>query len=142
MEEFRGRASVIIDTSDLAPRFLKDKLKSLYSEDNSGDFTVNIMSFGYKWGIPLDSDIVMDVRFLANPFYDPLMRTLTGEDHEVIEYVLNSPVTRSFTRRFLNLLKYLIPNYLNEARPTWQCPSAVPAGSTVRWSYRTISVNS
>jgi len=116
LEEFRGRANIIVDTSNLAPRILKEKLQGLYSDSNNRGFTVNIVSFGYKWGIPLDSDIVMDVRFLANPYYDPVMRNLTGEDGEVIDYVLNMPVTRSFTRRFLNLLKYLIPNYLQEGK--------------------------
>lgn len=116
LEEFRGYASVVIDTSNLAPRQLKEKLQSLYSDNPNSDFTINLVSFGYKRGIPLDSDMVMDVRFLANPFYDPLMRHMTGEDREVREYVLQAPVTRSFTRRFLNLLKYLIPNYIAEGK--------------------------
>ena len=109
LEELRGKANLVIDTSGLSPRLLKDKLQSLYSESGTGKFTININSFGYKWGIPLDSDIVMDVRFLTNPFYDPHMRMLTGQDRDVIEFVLESPVTNSFNRRFLNLLKYLIP---------------------------------
>lgn len=116
LEELRGKANLVIDTSGLSPRQLKDKLQSLYSENSSGQFTINIASFGYKWGIPLDSDIVMDVRFLANPFYDPVMRNMTGQDREVIEFVLDSPVTKSFTRRFLNLLKYLIPYYVQEGK--------------------------
>ena len=116
LEELRGKANLVIDTSGLSPRLLKDKLQSLYSESGTSKFTVNIASFGYKWGIPLDSDIVMDVRFLTNPFYDPHMRMLTGQDRDVIEFVLDSPVTKSFTRRFLNLLKYLIPYYVQEGK--------------------------
>jgi UPF0042 nucleotide-binding protein len=116
LEELRGKANLVIDTSGLSPRLLKDKLQSLYSESGTGKFTINIISFGYKWGIPLDSDIVMDVRFLTNPFYDPHMRMLTGQDRDVIEFVLESPVTKSFNRRFLNLLKYLIPYYIQEGK--------------------------
>lgn len=116
LEELRGRANLVIDTSYVTPRELNDKLKSLYSERKSGGFTVNVISFGYKMGIPLDSDIVMDVRFLPNPFYDPVMRNMTGEDQEVVDYVLGSPVTRSFTRRFLNLLRFLIPHYISEGK--------------------------
>lgn len=115
LEELRGRAHVVIDTSDLAPRHLKEKLQGLYSDGGSA-LTVNVVSFGYKWGLPLDSDLVMDVRFLPNPFYDPVMHDMTGEDAEVIDYVLSSPVTRSFTRRYLNLLRYLIPYYVTEGK--------------------------
>lgn len=116
LEEFRGRANIIIDTSGLSPRELKEKLTGYYSESQSGEFTVNIVSFGYKVGIPLDCDIMMDVRFLPNPFYDPVMRTMTGEDEAVIRYVMDYPVTKSFYRRYLNLLKFLIPYYIEEGK--------------------------
>ncbi|NLG33469.1 MAG: RNase adapter RapZ [Syntrophomonadaceae bacterium] len=116
MKEFRGRANLIIDTSQLTPKELKERLTSLYSERKLGGFSINLISFGYKAGIPMDSDIVMDVRFLANPFYDPGMREMTGQEPEVIDYVLNSPVTRSFGRRFLNLMKFLIPHYISEGK--------------------------
>lgn len=116
LEDFRGRANVIIDTSDTTPRRLNEKLTSLFSFEKGESFTINLVSFGYKTGIPLDSDIVMDVRFLPNPYYDPRMKLLTGEDQLVIDYVLDSPVTQSFLRRFLNLLKFLIPNYIKEGK--------------------------
>ena len=64
----------------------------------------------------MDADIVVDVRFLTNPFYDPVMRTMTGEDSEVIKYVLDSPITKSFNRRFIGLLKFLIPHYIKEGK--------------------------
>ncbi|HEX3010540.1 MAG TPA: RNase adapter RapZ [Syntrophomonadaceae bacterium] len=116
LEEFRGRANIIIDTSGLTPRELKETLISYYSESQNENFTVNIVSFGYKMGIPLDCDLMVDVRFLPNPFYDPLMRTMTGEDEEVIRYVMDYPITKSFTRRYLNLLKFLIPYYIEEGK--------------------------
>jgi UPF0042 nucleotide-binding protein len=116
LEELRGRANIIVDTSNLTPRELNEKLISYFSEGKTGDFIVNIVSFGYKVGIPVDCDIMMDVRFLPNPFYDPVMRNMTGEDKEVIDYVLNSPVSKSFIRRYLNLLKFLIPYYIAEGK--------------------------
>lgn len=116
LEELRGRANVIIDTSDVTPRKLNEKLTSLFSYEKGEAFTINIVSFGYKMGIPLDSDVIIDVRFLPNPFYDPRLRPLTGEDQEVIDYVLDSPTTQSFLRRFLNLLKFLIPHYVKEGK--------------------------
>ncbi len=116
LEELRGSANVVIDTSALTPRELKEKLNGLYSHRQTHGFTVNVLSFGYKSGIPIDSDIVIDVRFIPNPFYKPLMRHMTGEDREVIDYVLESNITKSFSRRFLNLLKFLIPHYVNEGK--------------------------
>ncbi|HHW61583.1 MAG TPA: RNase adapter RapZ, partial [Syntrophomonadaceae bacterium] len=116
LEELRGRANLIINTSDLTPRELKDKLTDLFSASRTGGFTVNVLSFGYKLGIPMDSDIIMDVRFLPNPFYDPQMRSMTGKDQMVIDYVLGAAVTRSFSRRFLNLLRFLIPYYIQEGK--------------------------
>lgn len=116
LEELRGRANLIINTSDLTPRELKDKLTDLFSAGRTGDFTINVLSFGYKLGIPMDSDIIMDVRFLPNPFYDPQMRSMTGKDQMVIDYVLGAAVTRSFSRRFLNLLRFLIPYYIQEGK--------------------------
>jgi UPF0042 nucleotide-binding protein len=116
LEELRGRANIILDTSDTSPRQLKEKLTELYSERLTGSFSINVVSFGYKLGIPLDCDIMMDVRFLPNPFYDPVMTKQTGEDEEVIRYVLGSDITKSFCRRFLNLLKFLIPHYIHEGK--------------------------
>ena len=116
LKELRGQAHVVVDTSNLDPRELKEKLQNQFSQHQPHPFTVNLVSFGYKAGIPMDSDLVIDVRFLANPYYDPVMRTMTGMDQQVIDYVLDSPVTKSFTRRFLNLLKFLIPYYIKEGK--------------------------
>lgn len=116
LEELRGSANVVIDTSSLTPRELKDKLTGLYGHRQNHAFTVNVVSFGYKLGIPIDSDIVIDVRFIPNPFYNPVMRKMTGEDREVIDYVMDSTITKSFIRRFVNLMKFLIPHYINEGK--------------------------
>ncbi|NMC27728.1 MAG: RNase adapter RapZ [Syntrophomonadaceae bacterium] len=116
LAELRGRANVILDTSGTTPRQLKEKLTDLYSGSENDGFTINVVSFGYKMGIPLDCDLMMDVRFLPNPFYDPLMTKQTGEDEDVIRYVLGSEITKSFARRYLNLLKFLIPHYIREGK--------------------------
>ncbi len=116
LEELRGQANVVIDTSNTTSRELREKLISLYSEQAISGFSINVVSFGYKMGIPLDSDLVIDVRFLPNPFYDPVMKTMTGMDQEVKDFVLDSAVTRSFNRRFMGLLKYLIPHYIKEGK--------------------------
>ncbi len=116
LEEIRGRANLVIDTSNLSPRDLKRKLDSLYTGVAVDRFSVNISSFGYKIGIPLDSDIIIDVRFIPNPFYDPVMKNMTGYDAKVRDFVLESPITQSFIRRFNNLLKFLIPHYINEGK--------------------------
>lgn len=116
LEELRGKANVVVDTSKLTSRELREKILSLYSEEPINGFSINVVSFGYKAGIPLDSDLVVDVRFLPNPFYDPNMRTMTGSDQEVIDYVMESPITKSFSRRFVGLLKYLIPHYIKEGK--------------------------
>ncbi|SFG62387.1 UPF0042 nucleotide-binding protein [Desulfotomaculum arcticum] len=118
LEEIRGCANVIIDTSNLTPRQLKEKLAELFSGDTQTKLLVSVISFGFKYGIPLDSDLVIDVRFLPNPFYNPVMRPLTGNDPAVEEFVFDSPVTAEFMQRFSELVEFLIPCYINEGKTT------------------------
>jgi len=117
LEELRGKANVIIDTSTMSVQNLKAELIRLYGEDKEGGMmTVTVMSFGYKMGLPLDADLVIDVRFLPNPYYEPDLHYLTGEDDEVKKYVLGSPATKSFLRRYLSLMKFLLPFYVREGK--------------------------
>ncbi|BCV20180.1 RNase adapter RapZ [Moorella sp. Hama-1] len=115
LEELRGRASKIIDTSELTPRQLKEQVSELFGSSRR-QLIVSIISFGYKYGIPLDADLVMDVRFLPNPYYVPALRPFTGHDRCVKDFVLASPVTQQFTKQFTALLRFLIPHYLNEGK--------------------------
>ncbi|MDO4540785.1 MAG: RNase adapter RapZ, partial [Syntrophomonadaceae bacterium] len=115
LEELRGEANLVVDTSDLGPRELRDKLIGVYSDDEEG-FTVSITSFGFKAGIPMDSDIVMDVRFLPNPFYHPEMKHLTGIDQPVIDFVMSSEAAQIFAKQFMDMLKLLIPYYVKEGK--------------------------
>lgn len=115
LEELRGRANKIIDTSDLTVQELKDRIIDLFATE-TGKFMVTLMSFGYKYGIPLDADLVTDVRFLPNPYYVPHLKPLTGHDPQIRDYVLNNPVTRHFLRRYGGLLKFLLPHYITEGK--------------------------
>lgn len=119
LEPIRERADVIIDTSDISVKALKETLeKRVYSD--SGEhikrFRVHVISFGYKYGIPMDADLLMDVRFLPNPHYIPDLRPLTGMDPAVRDYVMNHDVSQMFFKKFSELLFYLIPNYIEEGK--------------------------
>ncbi len=116
LEDLRGQADLVIDTTSLSPRVLSDTIAERFGKEDAQRFSINIVSFGYKAGIPMDSDIVMDVRFLPNPFYQEKMSKLTGKDADVIDFVMDSPPTGIFLKYFLDLLYYLIPEYVNEGK--------------------------
>lgn len=119
LAEIRGRADKIIDTSNLKSQELRDKLRDLFGSEAVGSqLLITVISFGFKYGIPLDSDLVIDVRFLPNPFYDPVMRPLNGNDPVVCDYVFNSPVTAKFMEKFTDLVEFLIPCYIDEGKTT------------------------
>lgn len=117
LEEVRGIANKIIDTSELKISEFKDQINGLYGPTNDKvRLNIIVMSFGYKYGIPLDSDLVIDVRFLPNPFYQERLKEQTGIDVEVKDYVLKSPVTGDFLLKFNELLTFLLPNYVREGK--------------------------
>lgn len=116
LDELRGRAHKIIDTSDLKPRKLRDKIHETYSDNRKSVFSVHFVSFGFKHGIPLDADLVFDVRFLPNPYYIEKMRPLTGLDKEVADYVFKWPGTNKFNEKLLDLFQFLIPQYKTEGK--------------------------
>ncbi|HEY9724577.1 MAG TPA: RNase adapter RapZ [Oscillatoriaceae cyanobacterium] len=116
--QIRASAQAIIDTTELSPRQLKDKLLSLFIQDEqmSSSMQVTVQSFGYKFGPPLDSDLIFDVRFLPNPHYDTALRPFTGLDEPVQNFVLTHPVTQEFLTRFNELVTFLLPHYLSEGK--------------------------
>lgn len=119
LREMRGLADKIIDTSNLTVAQLKEEITNLYGEGRDDErLAVTIVSFGYKYGIPLDADLVIDVRFLPNPYYDATLRPLSGFDDKVKAYVFSSPVTADFMQRFKSLLEFLIPHYIKEGKST------------------------
>ncbi|MGB4018887.1 MAG: RNase adapter RapZ [Syntrophomonadaceae bacterium] len=117
LEELRGIASKIIDTSDLSTNELKNQLIMLYGpRDDKDRLHITVLSFGYKYGVPLDADLVVDVRFLPNPYYVPELCHKTGCDQEVKDYVLESKVAQEFLQRYHSLLSFLLPHYLQEGK--------------------------
>lgn len=113
----RNRADYIIDTSCLLTRELKQELeKLLMQEDAYSNFIITVLSFGFKYGIPTDSDLVFDVRFLPNPYYIKEIRHMTGDDAPIYNYVMDSPKSYEFLDKIEELLKFLIPNYKNEGK--------------------------
>ena len=116
LDELRGRAQKIINTSDLAPKALREKIHDIYAEDEKKVFSLNFVSFGFKYGIPIDADLVFDVRFLPNPFYIKQMRPQTGLDEEVADYVFKWPNTQKFNEKILDLLEFLVPQYKKEGK--------------------------
>jgi len=117
LEELRIRADHIIDTSGLTAQELQTKVAELFGpERDIRQMAVSVISFGFKYGNPMDADLVMDVRFLPNPFYIEDLRPLTGEHTLVQEYVLNNPVTREFMEKYLDLLEYILPSYVLEGK--------------------------
>ena len=116
MSPIRTMADKVIDTSDLKLGELKEKLSSLLGLTREGDMQISVVSFGFKNGILKDCDIVMDVRFLPNPYYIPELREKTGLDKEVQNYIMSFKETKEFAEKFAELIKYLIPKYIKEGK--------------------------
>ena len=117
LEYVRGRATHIIDTSNLTTQQLKERITELY--ENANDTVrlhITIVSFGFKYGIPLDADMVFDVRFLPNPFYVEPLRRKSGENQLVQEYISKWPVTHQFLNRLQSFVDFLIPHYVKEGK--------------------------
>ncbi|MDQ0338483.1 UPF0042 nucleotide-binding protein [Caldalkalibacillus uzonensis] len=115
LKELKGRAQLIIDTSALKPAQLRKKIVQCFSKGRH-TFTVNVMSFGFKYGIPIDADLVFDVRFLPNPHYIEEMRPKTGLDQDVSDYVLKWNDTQEFVHKLKELLSFLLPHYQREGK--------------------------
>ncbi|MGL4971933.1 MAG: RNase adapter RapZ, partial [Culicoidibacterales bacterium] len=110
-------ADLKIDTSMLSSKQLRKKFLDLFEKGSEVErFSVNFMSFGFKHGIPMDADFVVDVRFLPNPFYDPELRVKTGIDQDVSDYIFTKPESQVFYEQTQQYLAYLIPKYREEGR--------------------------
>ena len=116
LREVRDRADIIIDTSKYKIRDLREKLMEHYGNSKSVEkqLSVTVLSFGFKYGIPVDSDLVFDVRFIPNPFYIPELKQYSGADEPVKEYVLAQNETVEFIDKVQNMLQFLIPNYIKK----------------------------
>lgn len=118
LRSVRDRADMIIDTSRLRTSALRTRLRHAFSELTDQQLMdVRVFSFGFKHGMPVEADIMIDVRFLPNPFYDPEMRTMTGLDEKVSGFVLDNPKTREFLEAWYRLLDAVMPGYVAEGKP-------------------------
>lgn len=113
----KQRADVIVDTSQLLTRELKEELqKIILGRKAFNNLFVTVLSFGFKYGIPTDADMVLDVRFLPNPYYVEQLRALTGNDKPIQDFVMKAPEATEFLERIDGLIKFLLPNYVKEGK--------------------------
>jgi UPF0042 nucleotide-binding protein len=114
--DLRARADKVIDTTYLSVKDLRDTLHSLYGAGTPA-MLVHLISFGYKFGLPPAADLVLDVRFMENPFYIPALRDKDGRDAPVREFVLKHPATKEFLERLMPFLRFALPRYEEEKKP-------------------------
>ncbi|MGI8983642.1 MAG: RNase adapter RapZ [Acidimicrobiales bacterium] len=116
LEGVKSEADVVVDTSDLNVHQLRDRLLELFARETEAPLQTNVISFGYKHGLPLDVDLVFDCRFLPNPHWVDDLRPLTGLDEPVQRYVASQPATGEFLRRLDNLLELMLPAFVKEGK--------------------------
>lgn len=117
LEEIRGRADWIINTGKMKPAELKAMITDRFGNSDDKKLKVHIISFGFKHGVPIDADLVFDVRFLPNPHYVDSLRPLTGKNPEVYDYVMKWPVTQQFAEKLTDMIDFLLPYYEKEGKP-------------------------
>jgi UPF0042 nucleotide-binding protein len=117
LQKIKGKADHIIDTSTLTLRELKDNITAVTGgEKLQRGLIINIISFGFKYGTPIDSDLVFDVRFIPNPYYIDSMKRFSGLNETVRDYVFKFDETNNFMKKLLDMLEFLIPNYIKEGK--------------------------
>jgi UPF0042 nucleotide-binding protein len=116
LEELKGLATQVIDTGSLKPAQLKERIISRFTNLESNRISINVISFGFKYGIPIDADLIFDVRFLPNPHYVDALRPQTGQDPEVYDYVMKWNETQEFLTKLLDMLHFLMPQYKKEGK--------------------------
>ena len=117
MDFLRKRADYIIDTSHLLTRELRQEIEKIFvNNEKFCNMMVTVLSFGFKYGIPADADLVFDVRFLPNPYYEDELRPLTGMDESVFNYVMDNETARIFANKLEDMVEFLIPKYAQEGK--------------------------
>jgi UPF0042 nucleotide-binding protein len=116
LEELKGMATQVIDTSSLKPAELKERIIARFTNMGKNSIFVNIISFGFKYGIPIDADLIFDVRFLPNPHYVDQLRPNTGMDPDVYDYIMKWSETQEFLAKLVDMLQFLIPQYSKEGK--------------------------
>jgi len=116
LEELKGLATQVIDTSALKPAQLKERIIGRFTNLEGDRLSVNVISFGFKYGVPIDADLIFDVRFLPNPHYVETLRPQTGQNAEVYDYVMKWSETQEFLAKLLDMLNFLMPQYKKEGK--------------------------
>ena len=116
LQPLRRRAKYVIDTSLLSVAQNKERVCSLFLDKGKSPMALTVVSFGFKYGLPQEADLVLDVRCLPNPFYVPELKNLTGLDQAVVDYVMAAPESQELLRRFENMLEYALPLYVKEGK--------------------------
>ena len=107
----------VVDTTEMTPRQLRKTISEQFSStEDQTSFRIEVLSFGFKYGLPLDADLVFDVRFLPNPYYDPALRNQTGLDQEVYDYVMEHKESEVFYSHLTQLIKPILPGYQKEGK--------------------------
>lgn len=114
--DLRAEADVVVDTSNLNVHDLRRKVEAAFAEETPADLRATVVSFGFKYGIPVDADLVADMRFLENPHWDPQLRPLTGLDAAVSENVITTPAAQQFFSLYEELVSSMRPGYLTEGK--------------------------
>ncbi|XEC94830.1 RNase adapter RapZ [Paenibacillus tarimensis] len=116
LEDLKGWATQVLDTSNLKPAQLRERIVSRFTNLDENSISINVTSFGFKYGMPIDADLIYDVRFLPNPHYIEHLRPNTGQNPEVYDYVMKWPETQEFLSKLLDMLNFLIPLYRKEGK--------------------------
>ena len=117
MKFLQEKADYVIDTSQLLTKELKEEINHIFVEGEEGErFQIAVVSFGFKYGIPADVDLVFDVRFLPNPYYDLELRPLTGNDKAIQDFVMEHQESVEFLEKLDDMMEFLIPNYIKEGK--------------------------
>lgn len=116
LEELKGAATQVIDTSSIKPQQLKERIVARFTNLQPDRININVISFGFKYGVPIDADLIFDVRFLPNPHYVDTLRPNTGQHPDVYEYVMKWPETQEFLSKLLDMLQFLIPQFVKEGK--------------------------
>jgi len=117
LQTIKDRADVTIDTSNLSPQQLREAITNHFVKGkNFTGLIIHIVSFGFKYGIPIDSDLVFDVRFIPNPYYVPELKKRTGLEREVLDYIMSFSETRTFINKLFDMIIFLLPQYVKEGK--------------------------
>jgi UPF0042 nucleotide-binding protein len=116
LSQTNNSSFVTIDTSFTSAHDIKQMIEQYFSKDAAPSFSISFVSFGYKYGVPMDADLMIDVRFLPNPYWEPKLRIFSGNDDNVYHYVMDNPETQEFLKRLLSFLDYSFAQYVKEGK--------------------------